>query len=1044
MRINRVKNLIPAPNDGEKLYLVVTPLQLGLDKNSNWKGGVNTVTVEVWRQKGKDDPTQSNMGSYTVIVYKNGTSTVKVTKLNTASFTFEASKSDTSYEIVLKVNSKKADSKTVIISADGITGVGVSSVTEYYLASSSGSGVTSSTSGWTTDPTAAAATLTATKKFLWNYEKVTYTDGTSVNTTPVIIGRYGDKGDKGDQGNTGVSITSVTEYYLASANYTNVTRATSGWTTDPTANEAKLTASKKYLWNYEVIGYSDGSSDETDPVIIGVYGDKGDKGDQGNTGNGISSITEYYLASASGSGVTSSTSGWTTDPTAAAATLTATKKYLWNYEKVTYTDGSEVSTTPVIIGRYGDKGDKGDKGNTGVSITSITEYYLASSAYTGVTRNTSGWTTDPTSSAATITASKKYLWNYEVIGYSDGSSDETDPVIIGVYGDKGDKGDPGNTGTGIYSTTWYYLATTMATGVTRSTSGWTTSYQQGTPDLPYVWRYGDTLLTNGSHQYTACELIFSYSAGANPNLLEQTNFSSLQALDKWNGRNSCVPVSGVTVTQESYAGIETGIQAHNAYFDRTYKTTSQIQYKEILQQVLWNTTGTIKKLEPSTWYTFSFWTKGDYNIATFIYPSVFDNTSICYIDGVMQEVNTLGYDAYINWTLYSAWKRHTFTFKTKSSISGADQYLLFRLYPKTSSYTSNRVYICMPKLEVGMQATSYISNEDSTHTGQPRRRRWALNTEYFKGAVDERYEDVVLVESSGFYRCIRTHISTEDNRPGTGTYWQQYWTSAQSGQYEMLSTDIFFAEKALINNLIATLIQTGYSGSPHIEAEGSEFKIFGKGQYPAIYLAVNSDNKAVLRFQNENTGEFLYDLGPDGIMKEFSEVADSYTQMKLKKLTNCTRVSEILDISESDCTTYYRFNEGYKQIGSGNNVTKQYHVSGGSSPSSKNSQYFTTQNYNGTTIANGWYVKPNRGNYIQKMTDQFEQLDNGLYDNVKIYQVTIYEFSGGKLVSSVPVYFLYTDYQHASHSVGCDENGNELSTSTYTYLYSYYQSQLML
>ena len=340
----------------------------------------------------------------------------------------------------------------------------------------------------------------------------------------------------------------------------------------------------------------------------------------------------------------------------------------------------------------------------------------------------------------------------------------------------------------------------------------------------------------------------------------------------------------------------------------------------------------------------------------------------------------------------------------------------------------------MPKLEVGMQATSYISNEDSTHTGQLRRRRWALNTEYFKGSVDERYEDVVLVESAGFYRCIRTHISTLDNRPGTGTYWQQYWTSAQSGQYEMLSTDLFFAEKALINNLIATLIQTGYSGSPHIEAEGSEFKIFGKGQYPAIYLAVNSDNKAVLRFQNENTGEFLYDLGPDGIMKEFSEVADSYTQMKLKKLTNVTRVSEIVDIADSVCTTYYRFNEGYKQIGSGNNVTKQYHVSGGSSPSAKNAQFFTTQNYNGTTITDGWYVKPNNGMYLEQMQND--------PDGASVKVVYIYKFSGGKLVSSVPVYFLYTDYQHTSHSVGCDENGNELSTSTYTYLYSYAQSQL--
>ena len=339
----------------------------------------------------------------------------------------------------------------------------------------------------------------------------------------------------------------------------------------------------------------------------------------------------------------------------------------------------------------------------------------------------------------------------------------------------------------------------------------------------------------------------------------------------------------------------------------------------------------------------------------------------------------------------------------------------------------------MPKLEVGMQATSYISNEDSTHYGQIRRRRWAVNTEYFQGAIDERYDDVVLVGESGFYHCIKTHISTFATMPGRGANWQTYWTSAQSGMYEMLSTDLFFANKALINNLIATLIQTGYSGNPHIEAEGSEFKIFGKGQYPAIYLAVNSQNKAVLRFQNEDTGEFLYDLGPNGIMKEFSEVADTYTPMKLKKLVNATRISELLNIDDSACTTYYRFNEGYKQIGSGDNVTKEYHVSGVSTPSSKNACYFIYQSYQSSMIADGWYVKPNNGHYFIDITQNTQ---------LNIYVVYIYHFSGGKLEESVPVYFWGTDIEYASQSVGCDENGNELSTSTYTYLYSYAQSQL--
>ena len=804
MRINRVKNLILAPNDGEKLYLVVTPLQLGLDKNSNWKGGGNTVTVEVWRQKGKDDPTQSNMGSYTVIVYKNGTSTVKVTKSNTASFTFQASKSDTSYEIVLKVNSKNADSKTVTIGADGADGTEGHSIA-----------------------------LTLTRNNL--YTDAQWASWGAIGHNEPYMKRDGD---------TDLTTCRVGDYFVVS-----------------------------------------GTSSDT----------------------GIHHTITYKCT----------------------------------------------AVTANII--------------TGTSIS---------------------------------------------------------------YTKDGDKG------TGISSTTWFYLATTMATGVTRSTSGWTTSYQQGTPELPFVWRYGDTLLTNGTHQYTACELIFSYSAGANPNLLEQTNFSSLQALDKWTGRNECIPVSGVTVTQESYAAIETGIQAHNAYFDRTYKTTSQIICKEILQQVLWNTTGTIRKLEPSTWYTFSFWAKGDYNIVTYIYPSVFDYTSICYIDGVMQAANTRGTDAYINWTLYSEWKRHTFTFKTKSSISGSDQSLLFRLFPKSSSSTVNRVYLCMPKLEVGMQATSYISNEESTHFGQVRNRRWAINTQYQAGKVDEQYDDTVLFGETGFFHCIKSHISTLDNAPN-GTNGSIYWEA--TSKVSVLATDIFFAEKALINNLIATLIQTGYSGSPHIEAEGSEFKIFGKGQYPAIYLAINSDNKAVLRFQNENTGEFLYDLGPDGIMKEFSEVADSYSEVQLHKLTNVKRVSEILDIGDSDCTTYYRFNEGYKKIGSGTSATKQYHVSGTSTPSAKNSAYFTSKNYDGTQIADGWYCRKNNGNYLQRLTDVTYVNEDGLTEDKRIYQVNIMNFISGKLAQTAQVLFQYTDYQHASNSVGCDENGNELSTSTYTYLYSYWQ-----
>lgn len=215
---------------------------------------------------------------------------------------------------------------------------------------------------------------------------------------------------------TGISRTE-TEY---AQNQSSTTAPTSGWNVNPPTWQNGY-----YIWQRIKFTYTDNSYSYSNAVCI-------------SGGNGISSVTEHYLATSASSGVTKNTSGWTTT----VQTVTTTKKYLWNYETTTYTDGSTVDTTPVIIGVYGEKGDPGNPGGQGVSISSVTEYYLATSSSSGVTRSTSGWTT----SIQTITSTKKYLWNYEKITYSDDSTSYTDPVIIGVYGDKGDPGNPGGQG----------------------------------------------------------------------------------------------------------------------------------------------------------------------------------------------------------------------------------------------------------------------------------------------------------------------------------------------------------------------------------------------------------------------------------------------------------------------------------------------------------------------------------------------------------------------------------------------------------------------
>ena len=85
-------------------------------------------------------------------------------------------------------------------------------------------------------------------------------------------------------------------------------------------------------------------------------------------GKGVVETVQYYLATSQASGVTSSTSGWSTDITT--QKLTADKKYLWNCYQTKYSDGtSEPISTPKVIGVYGDKGTSTKIIRTGYKYT---------------------------------------------------------------------------------------------------------------------------------------------------------------------------------------------------------------------------------------------------------------------------------------------------------------------------------------------------------------------------------------------------------------------------------------------------------------------------------------------------------------------------------------------------------------------------------------------------------------------------------------------------------------------------------------------------
>ena len=120
----------------------------------------------------------------------------------------------------------------------GVDGVGIKSITEYYLATSAGSGVTTGTSGWTTS----VQTITATKKYLWNYEVTAYTDGSSTKSSPVVIGVYGDKGAtgaKGDKGATGETL-SGGKMMFADPTFKSGMNSIEKYSNGTAANKAKL------------------------------------------------------------------------------------------------------------------------------------------------------------------------------------------------------------------------------------------------------------------------------------------------------------------------------------------------------------------------------------------------------------------------------------------------------------------------------------------------------------------------------------------------------------------------------------------------------------------------------------------------------------------------------------------------------------------------------------------------------------------------------------------------------------------------------------
>ena len=588
-------------------------------------------------------------------------------------------------------------------------------------------------------------------------------------------------------------------------------RNPSGWTDEP-----PTLATGEYLWMSQAVINADGTlkTKWSTPVRI-----SGEKGNSGNNGSVFYFI--YTLAA-----TTPSTPTFTTPSALVGQTV-------WTIKPPTPTDTLFLYMSQAMYnpntGRFGTwtapiriSGKNGEKGADGTDIEFIYLRNTGSTPSKPTSVNTddyvpSGWTDNPQG----ITEIYKYEWvcvRTKPSGTGTWLAFST-PVIWAKWGDKGTDGD---------GTEYVFKRTEVETApdaiLVSSTmdgfvpTGWTDEPSGVSADYPFEW-VSVRHKTNGKWGAFSKPTLWNNYVVWNPNLLEQTEFESMDRLDRWDVVSRYNGGSGIDT---SIAHInKSGVDGHNCFYDRNDKRYSESVYKEVLQQTLQSST--VKKLQPSTWYTLSFWAKcgtntltvnetssaygfaqrtlylrsgrkytfsfngridaqaksdgkelrcfiwqdgwkwqkeisvsntynttasisfddvpadGVYHFAaylydhtdprtgkatlnwvriletggtifsTYVFPSAIDTTKV-FVDGV-QYNNTIGADCVVDYPTYTAWKKHTITFKTKASFADTE-YVLFRLQPIIIEGNSQYLYICMPKLELGKVATAYDANSN--------------------------------------------------------------------------------------------------------------------------------------------------------------------------------------------------------------------------------------------------------------------------------------------------------------------------------------------
>lgn len=175
--------------------------------------------------------------------------------------------------------------------------------------------------------------------------------------------------------------------------------------------------------------------------------------------------------------------------------ITEAQRYLWHYRVEHYTDNTEKTTAPMIIGVYGNRGESGKDGvagKDGVGLKStVVTYGLSTSEITQPT----SWSVQ-----VPMLTKGKYLWTKTVWTYTDNTNETGyQKTYIARDGNDGNDGIAGKDGVGIKTTTITYAS--LTSGTTKPTSGWSSTIPSVSAGnflwTKTVWTYTDNTSETG-------------------------------------------------------------------------------------------------------------------------------------------------------------------------------------------------------------------------------------------------------------------------------------------------------------------------------------------------------------------------------------------------------------------------------------------------------------------------------------------------------------------------------------------------------------------